>query len=142
VTARFRALRDDDVNADGDLRLRLMSAPDRCCNEYSSGVRLLNHRRGRYAKRVSDQLDRVLERNIDLSLRLLMRPGEKSLGLRLISGRGGTRWRSSTASTHFRCAAGIIASSFSTSDPAREAGITTSTPYGCHNPTNVCLSTV
>src|SRR5436309_2940550 len=51
-------------------------------------------------------------------------------GLGSSSGNGGTLCCSSTSSTQRRCASGIIASSLSTSEPASEAGITTSTPYG------------
>ena len=86
VPAGLRALRDDDIDAGRDLRLRLMGAADERRDEDAGSMRLVDYRRRWCAESVRDELDGVLERDVHLSLSLLVRPGEQPFRLRLVRG--------------------------------------------------------
>jgi hypothetical protein len=66
VPAGFRTLGDDDVHAVGGMALSMFGRAGQRSHRHPGRVRLVDDVIRRGAQRVGDQLDRVLERDVDV----------------------------------------------------------------------------
>ena len=80
------ALRDDDVDTVLDMALRMFGAARQCGHRNTSLVGLVDDVLRRGAKSVGDQLDRMLERHLDVRARHRMQPAEHAFVALLVVG--------------------------------------------------------
>jgi hypothetical protein len=90
VAAALGALRDDDVDAGGDVLLPLIGAAAERRDEASALVDAVDHLLRRRAERVGDELHLLVsQRDVDLRCRGRLRPAEQLLAARLVAGQLG-----------------------------------------------------
>ena len=86
VPARLVALGDDDVDAVVDVALGVLGAARQRGDRDTGLVRLVDDVLRRRAERVGDQLDRMLERHLDVRPGHRMQPAEHARGALLVVG--------------------------------------------------------
>jgi hypothetical protein len=87
VSAGLVALSDDDVDAVVDVALCVFGTAGQRGHRNSRLVRLVDDVLRRRAKRVGDQLDRMLERHLDVRARYRMQPAEYAFVALLVVGK-------------------------------------------------------